>query len=209
MVPLTEGTRPRVEGDRELEILTATLDVLADLGYDRLTMDAVAAAARASKATLYRRWTSKAQLVIDALVSQKGPLAAPDTGDLRSDLLAMFCGGGGLTDHRQSAILASVITAIGRDTEFAEAFRRDFIAPKAQVARQIFQRASARGEIRDDLDLDLLAPALPGIVLHRHFLMGEVPDQDLIARVIDHVILPAVGLAGGATTTTTRQKDNS
>jgi RNA polymerase sigma factor (sigma-70 family) len=75
------GSRPRVEGDREQEILDATLDVLADVGYDRLTMDAVAAQARASKATLYRRWSTKAALVIDALLSMKEPHELPDTGD--------------------------------------------------------------------------------------------------------------------------------
>ncbi|MGL5910526.1 MAG: helix-turn-helix domain-containing protein, partial [Phycicoccus sp.] len=58
------SSRPRVEGDREREILTAALGVLAEVGYDRMTMDAVALAARASKATLYRRWQSKATLVI-------------------------------------------------------------------------------------------------------------------------------------------------
>src|SRR4249919_3462855 len=65
-------TRPRVEGDRETEILDATLELLATAGYDRLTMDGVAAAAKASKATLYRRWTSKAELVIDAIERAKG-----------------------------------------------------------------------------------------------------------------------------------------
>ena len=63
----TVGTRPRVEGVRETEILEATLEVLSDVGYDRLTMDAVALRAKASKATLYRRWNGKVSLVIDAL----------------------------------------------------------------------------------------------------------------------------------------------
>lgn len=183
--------RPRVEGDREQEILDATLEVLADLGYDRLTMDSVATAARASKATLYRRWSSKASLVIDALASQKAPMTIPDTGSLRDDLTQTFCGHGGLTDQRQTAVFASVITAISRDSEFAEAFRRDFIAPKAAIGLTIFQRAQARGEIGPEVDIDLLAPALAGIVLHRLFLMGEQPTPDLITRVVDQIILPA------------------
>jgi AcrR family transcriptional regulator len=86
IAPTTEGTRPRVEGDREQEIFDATLQVLEEVGYDRLTMDAVASAARASKATLYRRWNGKVALVIDALISQKGQPAVPDTGTLRGDL---------------------------------------------------------------------------------------------------------------------------
>lgn len=185
------AARPRVEGDREQEILDATLDVLADLGYDRLTMDSVASAARASKATLYRRWSTKASLVIDALASQKAPMSVPDTGDLREDLMQTFCGHGGLTDHRQTAVFASVITAISRDSEFAEAFRRDFIGPKAALGLEIFRRAQARGEIGPDVDIELLAPALAGIVLHRLFLMGEQPTPDLVTRVIDQIILPA------------------
>lgn len=186
------GTRPRVEGDREQEILDATLDVLVDMGYDRLTMDAVASAAHASKATLYRRWSSKAALVIDALLSQKAPHAMPDTGNLRDDLVGTFCGMGGLTDQRQITLLASVITAIARDEVFATAFRRDFIGPKAASTATIFERAKARGEIRADLDLDLVAHALPGIVLHRQFLLGECPDAAFITTVVDQIILPAV-----------------
>lgn len=187
------GTRPRVEGEREQEILDAALDTLAELGYDRLTMDAVATRAKASKATLYRRWNGKAQLVIDALISDKEPLReVPDTGTLRGDLLGMFCGMGGLTDQRQLAILGSVITAIGRDAEFAEAFRRDFIAPKKAMSSEVFRRAQERGEVRDDLDLDLVAAALPGIVLHRALLLGDPPTQELIAKIVDQLILPAV-----------------
>ncbi len=188
---LTEGTRPRVEGDREQEIFDATLRVLEEVGYDRLTMDAVAAAARASKATLYRRWNGKVALVIDALLSMKAPHDVPDTGSLRGDLLAAFCGDGGLTDHSAVATFASVLTAISRDEEFAAAFRDRVIGPKAAVGRQVFERARDRGELREGVDIDLLAPALAGIMLHRLFLMGLPPDQETIARVVDQIILPA------------------
>ncbi len=101
MTPLSSDTtlsRPRVEGDREQEILDATLEVLGDVGYDRLTMDAVATRAKASKATLYRRWNGKVSLVIDALLSVKSTPEQPDTGNLRDDLIQSFCGLGGLTD---------------------------------------------------------------------------------------------------------------
>lgn len=204
-------SRPRVEGEREQEILDATIDILAELGYDRLTMDAVAARAKASKATLYRRWNGKAQLVIDALTSQKEPMVAPDTGTLRGDLLGAFCGMGGLTDDRQMAILGSVITAIARDAAFAEAFRRDFVGPKKAMTARMFQRAQERGEIRDDLDLDLIAAALPGIVLHRTFLLGDPPTPELIARVVDQLILPAVlrGWHESPHTTSTTPKETN
>ncbi len=187
----TGDTRPRVEGERELEILAATLGVLGDVGYDRLTMDAVAAAARASKATLYRRWQSKASLVIDAIQAQKGPVVEVDTGSLREDLLATYCSAGGLTDNSQLPVLAAVITAISRDAEFAESFRRDVVGPKQAAARVIFERARDRGEIGPDVDLDVIAPALAGIVLHRTVLLGETPTPDLVAEVVDQIVLPA------------------
>lgn len=189
---LRELHRPRVEGDRELEILGATLEVLAEEGYDRLTMDAVSSRAKVSKATLYRRWKNKPNLVIDALLSQNEPIVGADTGSLRGDLLGTFCGMGGLTDTTQLAILGSVVTAISRDADFALQFRQKFIAPKAAITRGIFERAKERGEIAPDVDLDVIVPALPGIVLHRLFLLGEPPTREVIARVVDHVILPAV-----------------
>lgn len=193
MTPAEAAARPRVEGEREQEILEATLDVLADVGYDRLTMDAVASAARASKATLYRRWETKASLVLEALLAQKGPIGeTPDTGSLRGDLIASHCGHGGLTDERQLAVFSSVITALGRDAEFAEGFRTQFVGPKVERAREVFERAQRRGEIRDDIDLDIVGPALAGMVLHRQFILGESPTPESITTVIDQVILPAV-----------------
>ncbi|WP_205474876.1 TetR/AcrR family transcriptional regulator [Nocardioides sp. SYSU D00038] len=185
------ATRPRVEGSREREILEATLEVLADVGYDRLTMDAVAARAKASKATLYRRWSTKPQLVIEALLVDKQVPEVPDTGSLRGDLIGAFCGAAGLTDHQQTSLFGGVLTAIMRDPEFAALFRRDFIGPKVRATQVIYDRARARGEIGDHIDLELLAPALPGIVMHRLFLMGEAPTPELITRVIDQIILPA------------------
>ena len=95
------ASRPRVAGDREVEILEAAIDVLRESGYDRLTFDAVATAARASKATLYRRWPHKRDLVIDAvgLFIDCPAEQDPDTGSLRGDLLAQACADGGLDDE--------------------------------------------------------------------------------------------------------------
>jgi AcrR family transcriptional regulator len=191
MVPESATVRRRVVGDREREILDATLTVLAETGYDRLTMDAVAAEAKASKATLYRRWSSKPQLVVDAVCSHKEHPPTPDTGTLRGDLLAAYCGLGGLGDARSMAVLAAVVTAMARDAEFAEIYRRDFIGPKQSTMRSVLDRARARGEISDEVDIDLVAPALPGIVLHRVFLLGDEATPELVARVIDQIILPA------------------
>jgi AcrR family transcriptional regulator len=199
----TGTTRPRVEGDRESEILVAALEVLGEVGYDRLTMDAVAQRAKASKATLYRRWSSKAALIIDAMHHghhKDHHAEAADTGSLRGDLIATFCATGGLTDKQEVDGFAAILTAITIDPEFATMFRRDVLAPKIAANRAIFERARERGEIGADVDLDLLVPALPGIVLNRFFAEGEPPTPDVVVRVIDQIILPAA-TCGRETTT--------
>ena len=201
------GTRPRVEGERESEILDAALALLARVGYDRMTMDAVAAEAKAGKATLYRRWSTKASLVVDALLRSKQALQAPavDTGSLREDLIAMSCAEGGLTDQQSSGVMAGVITALHHDPDFALEFRTRVVHPKLETTRALFERARERGEIAADLDLDLLAPALAGIVLHRSFVLGLPADEDTVAQVIDQIILPAATRTCQSTTQTPNQ----
>ena len=110
-------SRPRVSGDREQELLEAAIDVLRDVGYDRLTFDAVAAAARASKATLYRRWPHKSDLVIDALALFIGCPADqdPDTGSLRGDLIAQACAVGGLDDEVVMQTWSALLPVIHRE----------------------------------------------------------------------------------------------
>ena len=189
------SSRPRVEGDREDEILDATVELLLEVGYDRLTMDAVARRARASKATLYRRWDDKPSLVVDAMVRAKQAphIESHDTGSLRGDLMSTFCGAHGMGHKETTGMLGAVITALSSDAEFARRFREAFIDPKVAVSRDIYQRAIDRGEIPADVDTDIIAPALAGILLHRSFVLGLVPDDETVERVIDHVILPAVG----------------
>lgn len=210
--------RPRIEGDREDEILDATLELLLEVGYDRLTLDAVAKRARASKATLYRRWDTKQALVVDAVVraKQAPTVEDHDTGSLPGDLMATFCGGGsGLADGSATSALGSVITALMTDAEFGAQFREKFIGPKMAVTRDIYTRAVARGEIGEEVDLEIIGPALAGILLHRAFVLGLEPTEDVIRRVVENVILPAVGyrpLVGVSTTpvpTRTQERHSS
>jgi hypothetical protein len=102
-----------------------------------------------------------------------------------------MCAEGGLGDPQSVAMFAAVLTAIARDAEFGVAFRAQVVGPKIAASQQIWARARERGEVSPDADLSLLEPALAGIVLHRMFVMGEQPDDDLITRVIDQILLPA------------------
>lgn len=190
---MTPAHRPRVTGDREDEILEATVRVLADVGYDRLTMDQVAAEAHASKATLYRRWADKASLVVDAVSRAKGLPEAdpPDTGSLRDDLLSVFCGPAGLTERLPMSVLAGLMTALHTDEELSVAWRERFLAPRMAVAVSIFARARDRGEIAPDADLEVLQTVLPSMCAFRQTVLGRPVDAAFVASVIDQIVLPA------------------
>jgi len=186
-------TRPRIEGSREQEIFEATLDLLVETGYDRLTLDSVAARAKASKATLYRRWTSKAALVIDAVSCLKGELTElPDTGDLRSDLYAMV-EAKGMGDPGRAGVFCGLGTAMYRDAELSRRLREMIFTPREDHLHRLLQRARERGQLRADVDLDLIRKVLPAMMMFE--AMFESPGQiaeGYVRRVIDHLLLPAL-----------------
>jgi AcrR family transcriptional regulator len=185
--------RPRIEGERESEIFTAVVALLVEAGYDKLTFDAVATTVRASKATLYRRWPTKADLVLDAVAAQltPGPAAEDDdTGSLRTDLLAQACAPGGLCDD-SPAVLGALVPAMHRDADLFAAFRQRFVQPKLDRALAAFERARERGEVGADADLHLLATTLSAICVHDMFVFDIHATPERVAHVIDSVVLPA------------------
>jgi AcrR family transcriptional regulator len=186
-------TRPRVEGEREREILEAALETLVDLGYDRLSFDAVASAAKASKATLYRRWPGKVDLVVDALQLMIGVEADefPDTGSLRGDLIAQACAKGGLGEDRPVQVFAALLASLHRDAELRDAIVSRLVEPKLANTLLLFRAAQQRGEIGKDADLDLLAQLLPAICIHEAMLTGSHPSRERLITLVDSVVLPA------------------
>lgn len=185
--------RPRIEGDREVEVLDAAVLVLAETGYDRLTMDHLATAAHASKATLYRRWSSKADLIVDAVSRAKGLPGpeAPDTGSLRGDLLALACGPAGTAHQLPMSVLGALLTALHTDAELSAAWRERFLEPRMAVTRTVFDRAVRRGEIDADLNLEVLHTVLPSMCAFRSTVLGHVVDEQFVAHVLDQVVLRA------------------
>jgi AcrR family transcriptional regulator len=197
--------RPRVEGEREEQILDAAVRLLLEVGYDRLTLDAVALEARASKATLYRRWRGKADIVVDALARTKRcpEPVDPDTGTLRGDLMAIACGAGGLTEDAPLSVVAGLMSVMQHDAELKRAIDERFIQPRITATRTAFERAKRRGEIDPDVDIELLFDVLPGMVVNRRLVLGKPVDQSYIAHVIDDVVLPAAHRSSAALRTRT------
>src|SRR5438445_7159203 len=122
-----ETTAPalKLDPEREQAILGATLEVLAETGYDALRLDVIAARAKASKATLYRHWPSKADLVVAAVkcYKQTDHLAETDTGSLRGDLLASLRAIADTMTGPTGQIMAGLVIAMQRDDELAHTVR--------------------------------------------------------------------------------------
>jgi len=185
--------RRRVVGDREREIFAGTIEVLLDVGYDRLTFDAVAAQVRASKATLYRKWPTKADLVVQAAQEMACPQdeddQLPDTGSLRTDLECHFCEG---AEHdRMPAVIAAILPALHRDPELAAAVHTHFIEPRREALHTLLVRARDRGEIGPEADLDLLSQVLPAMKFARVMDHQNPPTREFILAVLDDVLMPA------------------
>jgi AcrR family transcriptional regulator len=180
----------RLDATRDAALRDAALALLAETGYDRLSIDAVAARARASKMTIYRRWSGKAELVIDAITSLRKPGEVPDTGTLRGDLEALVTGSGSPDARFDAQLVLGLVTALARDPELRQIIREHLIGRGGIRLRQIFERAVARGEIPQGRNLELLASVFPALVIHRLLIFGELPDASFATQVINDLILP-------------------
>lgn len=188
----------RRDHSRDPEILEAALDVLAEEGYDGMTVDMVAARAKAGKATVYRRWASKADLVLDAVACMKPSdidlAAPPDTGTLRGDLVALVKTPTIRESERKLKVMAGIVSMIARAPELAAAAHEALVEPRAAANRIIFQRAIDRGEISSDVDIERLCLIGPALVAYRTLMLRKPVDREFMIGNIDRVILPAAGL---------------
>jgi len=194
-MPALETARSRpADSHRVAAICDAALELLQDVGYDRLTVDAVAARAHASKATLYRHWPQgKAQLVVAALKARSTPpVVCTDTGSLRSDLLALLGTVAASLTREDLGLMAGLLLAMRSDEELAAAVRKQILEDKENLAERLIARAEARGEqVRPDAAA-LLHELLPALLFTHPLLHGALIDEQYIKHVVDDVLLPVL-----------------
>lgn len=185
---------------RDLAILDAVLDVLAEQGYNGMSMDAVASRAKAGKATVYRRWPSKAHLVHDAIVrmaQQDVDLESlPDTGSLRGDIVALTRPDA--FGERRLKVIAGLTSMLASDrTGLGAAAYTASVAVWVAANRVALERAVDRGEIAASADLALLSRLIPSMCMYRVAVERIALDPDFTYGLIDRVLLPAVDLDPG------------
>jgi AcrR family transcriptional regulator len=181
----------------DAEILASTLDLLAERDYERLTLDEVATRTGKAKTTLYRRWATKEDLVLAAIRAAGRPPEfdrMPDSGSLRSDLLAVidspWLGG----PEKRIAIFAGLSTVSRNSDRLADVVRSEVTQPYVEVYRRLLERALDRGEIRADRapSIRILADVIPAMSTHRLSSEGEPITRDYYVAVIDDVVLAAL-----------------
>lgn len=177
---------------REAELLGVTLELLQEHGYDRLSLDAVATAARASKATLYRRWPTKAELVLAAFVEGTRHVAVdPDTGTLRGDLLRL---GQQISAHvsTHASTIRAVLMEISRSDTLAAMLHEQFLSQRKALMSRVLARAVDRGEIEASAITEDLWDVLPGYLIYRSVLTGRAPTRRTVQDFVDNVLIPSL-----------------
>ncbi|GHE83332.1 TetR family transcriptional regulator [Streptomyces longispororuber] len=192
----TPPRRSRITPEREAELYEAVLDLLREVGYESLTMDAVAARTRSSKATLYRQWGGKPELVARALRHNKPVcLADIDTGSLRGDLMEMVALQDDCKMEQDHALMRGLFHAIHDNPELHQALRQLLVEPEITGLNALLRRAVERGEIAaDNPALEYVVHMLIGGFAARELVEDRAVDQAFLAKYIDAAILPALGV---------------
>ncbi|GAS91479.1 TetR/AcrR family transcriptional regulator [Mycolicibacterium brisbanense] len=190
----------RLDRTRDPGILDAALQGVAELGYDRLSMDDIAARAGVGKAAIYRRWPSKPVVIADAIAHwrrRQGSVEPPDTGSLRGDIEALVAAVPEFDDAGLSTIkvIVGVATAAMHDPVLAAALDDLVLSPPRQMIRLLLDHAQARGEIPPGRDLSLIPDVALGLNVVR-VITGRPIDRVFVRRVLEDVILPLAGAPG-------------
>lgn len=185
--------RPR-DPSRDEAITDAVVEVLVRDGYDRLTMEGVATAAGVGKSTVYRRWSNKAELVIDTMATLKPAIDAIDTGTLEGDIELMVSVSCSPQSQRLLQVMVSICSALPREPDLLEAFRTRFTEPRIARMTEMLERARGRGELGPDVDVAMVASLLPSLMLQRALTTGQPAGRAYAEQIVDSVLLPVLGL---------------
>ena len=190
-----EVERPgrRRDDTRDPVILQAALDLIGEVGYEQMSMEAVAARAHASKATIYRRWSSKAELVAQAVKDRQCvALVLPPEGDLRADLLLAVRTIAGSMSGTELAVLTGIYAGMRSDAQLAASLRCDVRAAHNSLSEPLFTRAAQRGDrLRADAER-LFQDMVPALLMHRLIATDQPADEQFVVHVVDDILLPVL-----------------
>lgn len=187
--------RKRDEG-LDSAILEATIEILAQVGFDAMTMDMVAASVKAGKASLYRRWPSKAELVRDSLIWMSSNSvnleSIPDNGNLRADLLAVMRPFHKEHSERKLKVLMGLGSFISVHRKLYDEVLATNYGQWSEINKKLMKKAIERGEISKKADIDLACRVIVAMSAHSALNLKQYFDKNAYAEVLDKIILPAL-----------------
>ena len=178
--------RPRsIEADRA--IVGAIVDLLVECGYREVTVEAVAARAGVAKTTIYRRWPSKADMVVEAVTACKKycPVADCSTDTVVCALVSMLSA---FSSSRVARILTGLAVEMVHNEELARAVREGLLGPSREAVVSVLRRGVETGEVRPEADLQLVSDLLVGPLFFRMLFNGGPIDPDLAAETVELVL---------------------
>lgn len=181
------GGRPR-DAQADTAIVAATIELLGEVGFRRLTVSAVAARAGVGKATIYRRWPAKGDLLRASLATLRESTEGTDTGDLRADLQAMLRSS---VDHFVDSAAAQLMPQLCAEAEFDPGLRAVLHAnseDRRGALHAVLARARERGELRDDLDLEVVVDMLIAPIFVRRLVTGAPVTTEATDAAIDALL---------------------
>jgi AcrR family transcriptional regulator len=180
--------RPRDErADRA--ILSATLDLMAEHGVNDLRTDDVADRARVGKATIYRRYRSKEELITAAVATLVSEIAVPDEGSTREDLLALMRGAVEVyTGSVAAGLMPSLVAEMRKSPELARTAREGFLAGRRAALREVLERGVAREDLDSGVDFELALDVLGGPLFYRLLITGGPIDEQLADGVVELIL---------------------
>jgi AcrR family transcriptional regulator len=180
--------RPRSEQAR-VAILRSTLKLLGKNGFSELNIESVAAHAGVGKATVYRWWPNKAALIADAFaISTSRKLRFPDTGSVRTDMSQQMSQLIKIFRSRRGRIVSAILAGGQSDKDLIAAFRERFLWPRRHEAYATLRRGILRGELREDVDLDLVLDSLYGPIYMRFLIRHDKLTPDFVDSLCELVL---------------------
>ena len=175
----------------ETAILDATLDILADGGMAALTMEGVAAAAHTGKASVYRRWPSKEDLLVDAMTHALPPLAeVPDTGSVREDLLALLRIMLAAVNSRSGCAIQAFMFDNSVDKAVIQVVKDRVMEPRQKMFIEALARGRDRGEVRANAVDARTAEVGPALIVHQFLMQGPPVPDAFVVELVDTVLMP-------------------
>lgn len=179
--------RPR-SAEVDEAILAAGLDLLATVGFDRMTMEGIAERAGVSKATLYLRWSSTEDLVVAVVGRFVSEISIPDTGSAEGDLLHLVHEAVRVYRGKAGAVMPGLVSALASNPRLADSLRQVFLLPRRAALRSVLERGVRRGELRADLDYELALDFLGGPLFYRLLVTGGPLDDALAGGVVSAML---------------------